>query len=359
MNNSNHIIIVGAGPCGLGAAWQFEKEAYHNWILLEAGKVAGGLAASYRDDQGFVWDLGGHVVFSHYKYFDQLLDVLLGDQWVEHQRESWVWMRGRFIPYPMQNNIWHLPPEDLQRCLEGLLDVYPSHRQPGKAMNFGDWIGLTFGAGLSDIFMIPYNFKVWAYAPHKLSAGWMGDRLPIVDLKRVIVNLVYRRDDISWGPNACFRFPLYGGTGQIWRTLASQLPANQLHFNTPVVRIHASSHQVETMDGRLWHYDKLISTIPMDNLLRSLTDQPMLTTMADQLVYSSTHVVGLGFAGSVPENLSTKCWIYFPEPDVPFYRVTVFSNYSPNNVPQPGKQYSLMAEISESSEKPVDPVMSG
>ena len=47
--------------------------------------------------------------------------------------------------------------------------------------------------------------------------------------------------------------------------------------------------------------------------------------------------------------------MYFPERELPFYRVTVFSNYSPHHVPHPGRQWSLMAEVSESATKPVDP----
>ena len=54
--------------------------------------------------KGFVWDYGGHEIFSHYKYFNELLSGVVPD-WVEHQRESWVWMHDRFIPYPLQNNI--------------------------------------------------------------------------------------------------------------------------------------------------------------------------------------------------------------------------------------------------------------
>ena len=49
-----------------------------------------------------------------------------------------------------------------------------------------------------------------------------------------------------------------------------------------------------------------------------------------------------------------KCWMYYPEPDVPFYRVTIFSNYAPANVPSPGEQWSLLCEISESEKKPVN-----
>jgi protoporphyrinogen oxidase len=117
------ILIIGGGPAGLGAAWRLHESGHTNWQLLEKQDHVGGLAASYVDEKGFTWDLGGHVVFSHYGYFDDLLDRLLSDQWVRHEREAWVWMRDRFIPYPLQNNIRHLPTPELLECLEGLLDA--------------------------------------------------------------------------------------------------------------------------------------------------------------------------------------------------------------------------------------------
>ena len=63
--------------------------------------------------------------------------------------------------------------------------------------------------------------------------------------------------------------------------------------------------------------------------------------------------MGVGLEGQPAEALRAKCWMYFPEPSVPFYRVTVFSNYSPANVPDAARQWSLMAEVSESPVKPV------
>ena len=105
------IAIIGAGPTGLGAAWRLQERGHTNWTLFEAASEAGGLASSVVDAHGFTWDLGGHVLFSHYPYFDAMMVRALGDQWVEHIREAWVWMRERWIPYPFQNNIWRLPAE--------------------------------------------------------------------------------------------------------------------------------------------------------------------------------------------------------------------------------------------------------
>jgi protoporphyrinogen oxidase len=80
---------------------------------------------------------------------------------------------------------------------------------------------------------------------------------------------------------------------------------------------------------------------------------PALIEHTSKLLYSSVHVVGIGLRGQPPEELRTKCWMYFPEDDCPFYRVTVFSNYSPYNTPAPGETWSVMAEVSESEHKPV------
>jgi protoporphyrinogen oxidase len=348
------VLIVGAGPTGIGAAWRLHELEHVNWALYEVAPHAGGLATSFIDLHGFTWDIGGHVLFSHYKYFDHVVNAALGDAWVEHVREAWVWMRDRWIPYPFQNNIWRLPEADLEACVDGLLQLH-SQKKAGHPASFREWLLAAFGQGLCDTFMFPYNKKVWAYDPAKLDVGWMGERVATVDLSRILRNLIHRRDDVAWGPNSTFRFPLRGGTGAIWHAAASRLPAQRLNFNRRVIRIDATERAIVFDDDRREPYDFLISTMPLDHLLRGLAGFRDLARHADQFVHSSTHVVGVGLAGQPPESLKTKCWMYFPEPQVPFYRVTVFSNYSPNNVPRPGQEWSLMAEVSESADKPVDP----
>ena len=326
--------------------------------------VVGGLSRSIVDDQGFTWDLGGHVIFSHYEYFDRLLDRVLGkgaEAWIEHERESWVWIRQRFVPYPFQNNLWRLPEEELVKCLEGLVDA---SRGPGAvgARTFEEWIRGIFGAGIAEIFMEPYNFKVWAHKPAQMGCSWMGERVATVDLKRALRNVVMRRDDLGWGPNARFRYPLRGGTGAIWSALGRALPAEHVHLGKHVTRIDAERHIVHFADGSSEPYARLISTLPLDLLIKMLDNLPASLNDADrallarhtELCYSSSHIIGIGVAGAKPDSLATKCWMYFPEDDCPFYRATVFSNYSPYNVPRPGEQWSLMLEVSESRHKPVD-----
>jgi protoporphyrinogen oxidase len=119
---------------------------------------------------------------------------------------------------------------------------------------------------------------------------------------------------------------------------------------------------VTTTTGEKIPFTHLLSTMPLDTLCESVKGQTgalglsvsELKERAADFVYSSSHIIGLGIDGDVPDALRERCWMYFPESNCPFYRVTVFSNYSPNHVPRVGQQWSLMCEVSESKKKPVD-----
>ena len=97
------IVIIGSGPTGLGAACRLQQLGHSNWVMLESSKDLGGLATTIQDDNGFLWDMGGHVIFSHYRYFDTLLDAAV-TEWVTHQRSrgSGCEMSG-YVPIPEQH----------------------------------------------------------------------------------------------------------------------------------------------------------------------------------------------------------------------------------------------------------------
>jgi protoporphyrinogen oxidase len=347
------IVIIGAGPTGLGAARRLHESGARGWTLLEGASHAGGLASSFTDPHGFTWAVGGHVQFSHYAYFDQaMLECLGRDGWLHHRREAWIWVRGRFVPYPFQNNIRRLAPADLERCLRGLASVARAPDRPPA--HFGEWIDATFGAGIADIFLRPYNLKVWAHPPELLSTVWCAERVAVPDVAEVTHSQANGGDDTSWGPNRTFQFPKRGGTGAIWRACAAQLPADALRFNARVGRIDLERRVVVTDEGERFPYDALISTMPLRELIR-LSGQTQFVPHAERgLLYSTTHVVGLGLRGRPRQEIAGKCWMYFPEGDCPFYRATVFSHYSPFNVPDISRYWSLLLEVSESVHKPVD-----
>lgn len=341
------IVIIGAGPVGLGAAYRLQELGHTDWVLYESGDKLGGLARSHTDSAGFTYDIGGHVMFSHYKYFDDLVDRMLGDEHTRLMRESWIWMRERWIPYPLQNNIRHLPKADLLECLHGLVEVQST--DPSKAADFGQWCDMQFGRGIARHFMRPYNFKVWAHPAEMMSKDWIAERVSVIDLNHVLGNIVNEADEISWGPNNTFKYPLYGGTGGLYGRFEPYVRPG-LRLNRRVVEVDVEAKTVRLADGSIDSYDFLISAAPIPELLKIITPRPYGVIEAAKGLHNSHGlVVGVGVRGPSP---STKCWTYFPEDSSPFYRVTFLSNYSPNMAP-PG-HFLLLTETSYSEHKPVD-----
>ncbi len=344
------ILILGAGPCGLGAAHHLHKLGHANWHLFERNPYVGGLSASFLDDHGFTWDIGGHVLFSHYAYFDQAVAEVLGDAYYEHQRESWVRILQTWVPYPFQNNVRYLPDYALQACVEGLRNL---QGKPSQTANFREWMDTVFGNGIVKYFMEPYNRKVWGTPLESMSKDWIAERVSMVDLTRIEKNIAEGRDDLSWGPNNTFKFPKRGGTGAIYEGIAGQF-RDKIHLNHEMQEVDLNAKQIRFTNGKVESYDLLITTFPLDLFVKSCVSVPEAVVSATEgLTHNSGLIVGLGFEGYRDD---TKCWIYFPESNSPFYRVTNFHNYSRYNVPHGATDhhFSLMCETTYSPHKPQD-----
>jgi len=344
------IIILGAGPCGLGAAHNLNKLGHTDWQLFERDGHVGGLSASFRDDAGFTWDIGGHVLFSHYEYFDKAVAEALNDEYYELQRESWIRILQRWVPYPFQNNVRYLPNDALQDCVSGLREL-PA--PPDSATNFREWMDTVFGAGIVKYFMEPYNRKVWVVPLEAMSKEWIAERVSVVDLARIERNIAEGRDDLSWGANNVFRFPKNGGTGSIYEGIAKPLH-EKIHLQHEMMEIDLEQKIVTFSNGRIERFDVLINTSPLDLMVsrcRAIPEQ--IADAAGGLIHNSGLIAGLGFEGRRDDS---KCWMYFPESNSPFYRVTNFHNYSRFNVPDGDTEryFSLMCETTYSPHKPED-----
>lgn len=374
------VLVIGAGPTGLGAAKRLNQIDGPSWLIVDSNETPGGLASTDVTPEGFLYDVGGHVIFSHYKYFDDCIDEALPkeDDWYTHQRISYVRCKRQWVPYPFQNNISMLPKEDQVKCIDGMIDAAIEYRVANtKPKDFDEWIVRMMGTGVADLFMRPYNYKVWAVPTTKMQCQWLGERVAAPNVKLVTRNVIEGKTAGNWGPNATFRFPARDGTGGIWIAVANTLPESKKRFGQKgaVTKVDADKKRVTLKDGTVVNYQKLVSTMAVDALAEKMGDK-QLVDLTKGLYYSSTHVIGVGIRGERPERIGDKCWLYFPEDDCPFYRATIFSNYSPYNQPQKdtklptqqmadgskpassepkeGPYWSIMLEVSESSMKPVD-----
>ena len=340
------IVIIGAGPCGLACARELERLGWRDWVILEREAHAGGLAASVTDRAGFTWDLGGHVVFSHFGEFDALLADTMADEILSHDRSSYVRFDGGWVPYPFQNNLRYLPDEVVSECLEGLAAA------PGGSsdMNFGTWMRAVFGPGITRVFMDPYNRKVWATPPEWMASHWIAERVSVVDYERALRNVRNGNDDVAWGPNNQFVFPAFGGTGEIYSRLAERL-SGQIRYEQPVTEIDAAKRTLRVVSGELMRYDSLVSTMPLDLLVGSIGDAPAEVRCASaKLRHNGVYMVGVGYETPLTDR---KSWMYFPQDHAPFYRATNFAKYSPENVPggDIARYCAYMTETSYSPEK--------
>ncbi len=347
MDDRLRIVVIGAGPCGLGAARELIQLRHENFVVLERSARPGGLAASVVDPQGFTWDHGGHVVFSHYGEFDRLLEETMGDDVYQHERSSYIRFDDRWVPYPFQNNLRHLPEPVAYECMLGLIEAPGG--DPGT--DFGTWMDSVFGPGITEHFMRPYNFKVWATPPERMQAQWIGERVSVLDYKRALRSLMLQEDDVAWGPNNTFVFPAVGATGEIYRRLALRL-ADHISYEREVVSIDGTARKLRLADGSEESFDALISTMPLDILVGMLEEcPPHLRRAAGDLQHNGVYMVGIGYEAPLKDD---KSWMYFPQSNAPFYRATNFAKYSPANVPDAdtARYCAYMTETSYSRHKP-------
>jgi len=357
--NKIKILIIGAGPCGLGAAYRLHEQNFSDFLILEKENYVGGLSASFIDEAGFTWDIGGHVLHSHYDYFDRVFEKHVLKKCYKHQRSAWVHLLQKFIPYPFQNNLRYLPKDMQWECVKGLINLQTQKNAERtgskKTNNYKEWLLNNFGKGIAKHLAFPLNKKQWAHPLNKMSADWLKDRVSAISLKKTLENIFLEKDDKRWGPNNIFYFPKKEGTAYIWQTLAKILPKEKIQLNSQVAKIDVKKKIVTLKNKEQYSYDQLISTIPLTQLLK-ISKSTNYAQSKKHLAHSSTHVVGLCLKGQTPTELKEKAWIYFPENNSPFFRVTVFSNYSKNNVADAKNNWSLMCEVAGSKYRKINKV---
>lgn len=359
------ILIVGGGPTGLGAAWRLGELASRgrapadlSWYLVEAEPWAGGLARSITDEAGFTWDFGGHVIYSHYTYFDRLYREILDGDVVDNPRRNWVYVQDRFVPYPIQHNFHLLDRDVARRILDEARRASPA---PGRARNFREWLLERYGSTLCELFFLPYNLKMWGVPAERLGVEWTarksGSRfanVPEVDPAAMQARLETGDAAPGWAGATPFPYPRTGGNGTFWEKLAARLPQASLGFGKRVVRIDTRRREAHLAGGETIAWKRLISTMPLVELAQIA--EPLggedARASAALLEHSSVHFVGLGMRGATPPVFRDKYWIHCVPDALPFFRATVISNYAPGNVPAGAPHWSLLLEVTTSRHLP-------
>ena len=152
----------------------------------------------------------------------------------------------------------------------GLIEAQKQPLDLTRFGNFEELIHGVFGAGIAKYFMMPYNFKVWAHPPKMMNKEWIGERVSVVDIERVLGNVVLDRDDAGWGPNSTFKYPRHGGTGGLFERMRPYVEENLRLERRRRVGSTAKRRKSCSQDGTRERYDILLNTMPMDLLVKSI-----------------------------------------------------------------------------------------
>ena len=304
-------LVIGAGMTGLAFANFLDGQDY---LVVEAQSEIGGWCKTVHRD-GFVWDYSGH--FFHFKHPDieaYLRQRMAGEKIVTVEKNSLIYIDGCHVDFPFQKNIHQLPKERFIDCLYDLFFRQEAAHQVDSD-SFEGMLVEKFGRSISDLFLIPYNEKLYACDLERLDRDAMGRFFPHADLESILRNMRHP-DNASY--NATFTYPL-GGAIRYVEALAGDLDEEKILTDAPLVSVDPTRKVATLADGRSISYDHLISSAPFDRLL------DMTGIDHDRSLFTSNKVLvhNLGFDKKGPEGVH---WIYFPERDVSFYRAGFYDN---------------------------------
>lgn len=317
------VVVLGGGLTGLSTALGLQDVGI-DYRLYEREAHAGGLATTVLE-QGFRFDRTGHLLHIHDPDRAKRILSWLDEEPLLVRRRSAIFSNWVYTRYPFQANFQGLPPEVAYRCL---LDFIAAQfaTAPTAPDNFEQYCRAHFGDAVSDIFMLPYNSKLWGVAPRDISIDWCERFVPVPNLEDVIAGTVGHNPP-ELGYNAHAYYPRYG-IGELSSGMARRLSNGT--WARPPRTIDVRTRTIVFDSGNVT-YDLLVSTIPLPTLLELISDLPgEVSDARGQLRCTRLYYLDMALER---RPLRSEHWIYIPEARYPFYRVGSYSTFCQDMVP--------------------------
>lgn len=339
------IAILGGGISGTSLARMLAADG-HRVVVLERAERPGGLCRSRRYGEFTFDEAGGHILFSKQQHvLDWQLARCGGDAGtVRTVRNTKIRWHDRWVPYPFENGVGHLPKDVIVECLAGYVDALVQRRGGAPCpANFGDWVHWQMGSGFAKHFMVPYNEKIWKCDLRAMSSGWVAGRVPeapITDILKSAVGI----DTEGYTHQSVFWFPKHGGfEALVHGTVRDGGFELQCGVAIESVQRDGSSFRVNGEP-----FDLVVNTVPLPQIEAAFGEIPP-GIRADIRALKPISLVNVMIGVRLDEPLPPLSWIYLPFPEQgPTNRVTYFSNYSPHNAPQ--GHGSFLAEVTHRGE---------
>ena len=308
-------LIIGGGVSGLTFA-NYVKDDY---LIIEKEKEVGGYCRTIKRGD-FIWDYAGH--FFHFKteeFKKKFIDDVPKEKIIKQKKCTKIFFKDKLIDFPFQANIHQLEKEDFIDCL---YDLYFKTEKENYD-NFLDMLYGKFGKSIVEMFLKPYNEKLYACDLTNLDKDAMGRFFPYANLEDIIKNM--KENKIN-SYNNDFLYPK-DGAGYFMNLLYENLDKNKVILNINVKEVNLHDKIVKT-DNEEIHFEYLINTIPFNQFLKLTTNQKYLD-ISNELSYNKVLVFNLGF--NKKSKYNKEHWIYIPDKNINFYRIGFYDNILNSN----------------------------
>lgn len=333
------VVILGAGLSGLGAAMSLPGSR-----VFEANSHPGGHAYSYRmGDTSF--DQGAHICHTKDRPFLDLIQALSEDvNQIASSRVANAW-HGHWITYPVQNHLHELPPEHRQSALTDL--VMAQLESTGEdASNYLDWCLQQYGEFLTERFYAEYTAKYWRVPMEDLATDWVSGRLLPSLVPRIIAGAFSAQQE-EQPAFASFHYPRRGGFYAFVEPLFADI---DITYDERVCEVDADRKVVSFESGRCEHYDELVTSLPLPDLLHRIKDVPGEIAEAGARL-RHTQLVCVNMIVERPE-LTRNHWFYIYDDDIDAARVSLPDNLSGTS--SAAGTTALQAEVFRRWDEPVN-----
>ena len=309
--SKSKIGILGGGVSSLAFSHFYEKKV----SIIEKESTLGGLCRSFIDDDGVAWDIGPHITFSKNQ---EILEFIISlTDMNELKRSNRIIHDGRFIKYPFENDLSSLSDKDRDYCLNTFLDN-PYENYPST--NMLEFFYEIFGEGITRLFLEPYNRKIWKYETSFMDKQ-MVERIPKPPPEDIIASAKGEQTE-GYLHQLYFHYPEKGGFQTIVNSLAKKIENKaEVSLKNKIVGINLSNDIEIVTDKQKFNFDKIISTIPIHELLPIINPKPPSEIMEalNKLKYNSIHITCLKVKG---DWLGDNFAITIADPDIIFHRLS-------------------------------------
>lgn len=333
------VVIIGAGPTGLTAAYQLEKVGKKT-IVFEKDKIVGGIART-ENFKGYGVDIGGHRFYTKVTEVEAMWREVLGDDFLHRSRLSRIYYNNKFFYYPIRFFDALAKLGLVESFRVGMSYLWAKINPSPTEENLEQWVSNRFGRRLYEVFFKTYTEKVWGIPCTEIKAEWAAQRIKGLSLTTTIKNALFQSEGKSVKTLIdAFDYPRRG-PGMLWTRVQELIEAegHRVITQADVTQIRMQGNRVSQVVARngsgpavVAAGQEFISSMPLSELILKMepAPPPEIVEAARRLTYRDFLTVALIIRR---DDLFPDNWIYIHSPEVQVGRIQNFKNWSPEMIP--------------------------